>query len=208
MIETIKYNLEHKKAAWIVLLLILVLILFLVVALFTRAYLAPIPDTPYMTAFSVSNCAEVNLLSEQDTISRSLDYPRNDGDGMLTTPYQFTIANTCSSAATVNIYLVIPTVPSNAIALSNIKMSLNEATPVTLDSLTSKSLSSTYQNQFNIQTGLVYSSAKQITSVTLPPQSTTYAMSFRLRLWISSEAVISNSGRSFAGVIMVADSGA
>ena len=59
-----------------------------------------------------------------------------------------------------------------------------------------------------IQTGLVYSSAKQITSVTLPPQSTTYAMSFRLRLWISSEAVISNSGRSFAGVIMVADSGA
>ncbi len=210
MVETLKYNFEHKKSVWIILLLILIMVLLLIVTLLTRAFLAPIPEETDLTVISVSNCAVVNFIGEGTPISRTLAYPMNDGDGMLTDPFQFSLTNTCDESVSVNIYMVIPTVPATAsrIPVAQMQVSVNESTPTTMSSLTSKTLSAAAQTQFNSQTGLTYEAARILTSVTLPPQSTTYALDYRIRLWIKSTATVASGNKTFVGVIMVADSGA
>ena len=202
MVEKIKYNIEHKRSLWIIMLLILVLFFFLILALVTRAYLTPHQDESTLTPISMSSCLHYQLIDENNSISLTNTYPMIDSSGIANDPYEFSIKNTCDDSITAKIYLVLTSSP--AIPANYVKVSLNEMTPDLLSNKTTASFSAQYQAQFNTSSGLSYGTSYILNSVLLNSRD---IKDFRLRIWLDKSTPNQYMNKNLSLVLVIADSG-
>ena len=149
-----------------------------------------------------SGCLSI-LFNDKDindniiNINLSNSYPMSDSMGLGTIPYSFTVKNTCTLKANINIYLhsiSTSTLDSryikyniiNDINNTSYTRSLNNHEIAELDSYYLAELQNNILNSYNID------------SVTLEPDDTA---SFNLRLWIDDTAPNEIMGKTFTCAI-------
>lgn len=131
-------------------------------------------------------------------------YPMTDEKGGTTTPYKFTIKNTCESGTTINYKLTLDslTTPASTLNANLIKYKLDKtngtAQPGTATMLNTKlsdnALDAITKSTYNIQN--VYN----LEEGTLAPNET---KTYDLRLWLDSSATNDTMGQSFTGMVLV-----
>src|SRR5574344_1462558 len=99
MFKKLKYLIENNKYKKVLLVLLpLIIVLFLTLILTSKAFMKPVIANPAITSVSVSSCGTMTL-TDQNPITLANAYPMSDNKGLLSTPYTFTITNSCSTAS-------------------------------------------------------------------------------------------------------------
>jgi hypothetical protein len=107
MFKKLKYLIENNKYKKVLLVLLpLIIVLFLTLILTSKAFMKPVLANPAITSVSVSSCGTMTL-TDQNPITLANAYPMSDNKGLLSTPYTFTITNSCSTASSFMVYLVV-----------------------------------------------------------------------------------------------------
>ena len=216
MIDKISSRIKKNKSLAIILLVVLVLIVLLIVALFTRAYLLNKEVVPRDAVINVSVCGDA-IINSSGAFTFENAYPMLDTSGLRTEGHNFSVSNTCSSAATLKFYFVIT---SNDTYFSYVRYSINSNTPGTLKNTSSSYIKNTlsispYQklsekitNQ--ITTALGSSSWTYATLLTTENLAANQKQNYNFKFWLSTSA--SNSLQSnpsitknLTGVIVIAD---
>lgn len=135
-----------------------------------------------------SECFNVDLTNESQSISLTNAYPVDDDEGLLGTPYTFDISNTCALDA---YYYVLIDTKTDSFADSYVKLSVNSGTP--------KFLNATPNTVYAPEAG--YSSSAIIDSGELAKNA---SKSFQVNLWIDSNTTYEQvAGTNWEGRIRV-----
>ncbi len=192
-----------SKKRLIILLAILVMILLLVIFLVSRAFIAPEIDKPAITNVNISSCAYFNLENEENPISLAESFPMSDNQGLRTTPYTFTLTNTCEAEASFNLYLVVNS--DSQITTDKIKVDLSTFTSNVnspINGLGTATLDAATESEYELKTGNTVKEVYLLQSATLLKD---LPVEFDFRMWISEIAGNEVANQTFNASILVAD---
>jgi hypothetical protein len=190
-------RLRYQSALAIIAILILVM-------LFIGSSYALWKVTKYQNGVNVveTGCFSLAFSEQSSSINLTNAYPISDEKGLKTTPYVFTLTNTCTVEAEYNVYLnalkVLDT-ESKSIKIDDslIRYSFGSTTTTT-DTLSSATLnddSSSYSN-FDYKDDIA--SSYILASGTLKQNE---SIQYSLRLWIGEDATTDINNKIFEGVI-------
>lgn len=148
-----------------------------------------------------TGCFELTFTEQSSSINLTNAYPIKDEKGLKTTPYTFTLKNTCTIDADYIVYLNTLKTTGTKIDDSLIKYSLlktgdsiNVANPLSTASVNSDISSFTYDKELLTSYSLATGSLAQNEQV-----------QYNLRLWIDESATTSINGYTFeAGIATLA----
>ena len=202
MFKKLKSLIENNKYKKVLLVLLpLIIVLFLTLILTSKAFMKPILANPAITSVSVSTCGTMTL-TDQNPITLANAYPMSDNKGLLSTPYTFTITNSCSTASSFMIYLVV--FSDSEIPDKNIKYNLDTTNKTELISnLPERILSTSIKNQLITKIGKsTISKVYQLDSKSLSAGS---SQVFNLRMWLDISSSNELMNKKFISTIAVAD---
>jgi hypothetical protein len=202
MFKKLKYLIVNNKYKKVLLVLLpLIIVLFLTLILTSKAFMKPILANPAITSVSISTCGTMTL-TDQNPITLANAYPMSDNKGLLSTPYTFTITNSCNEASSFMIYLVVfndSEIPNN-----NIKYNLDTTNNTALiSSLPERIFSTAIKNQLITKIGKsTISNVYQLDSKSLSAGS---SQTFNLRMWLDINAGNELMNKSFISTVAIAD---
>jgi hypothetical protein len=202
MFKKLKYLIENNKYKKVLLVLLpLIIVLFLTLILTSKAFMKPVLANPAITSVSVSSCGTMTL-TDQNPITLANAYPMSDNKGLLSTPYTFTITNSCSTASSFMVYLVV--FSDSEIPDKNIKYNLDTTNKTELiNSLPERVLDTSVKNQLITKIGKsTISKVYQLDSKSLSAGS---SQTFNLRMWLDINSSNELMNKTFISTVAVAD---
>lgn len=188
----------NKKS--IILLLILVLCLILIIILSSNAFLSSHIGTPAIENINVTTCLDITF-EDQNPINLTNTYPMSDNKGKLTTPYTFTVTNTCSNSTPVYVYLAVFT--DSTMSESNVKYYLDTSNDTQLlSAITPTTLSTNISSQLTTN---VNKTIKNIYLLDTRTLNSNVSQIFNLRMWVDLNAGNSTQNKVFYPTILVTD---
>lgn len=135
-----------------------------------------------------TGCFNTTFTENGNAINLADAFPSTDAEGATMTPYTFTIENTCSLTANYNVNL--ESLQDTDLALSNIKVSIDNETPSLLSDMTS--VDTTIKDAIE---------AKNLKTGTLAAGET---KSYALRMWLDEDAPLeTSSNKTYKGKIVI-----
>ncbi len=175
---------EKDRKKIIVGLVIMIILSFLVVIGVSYAYwqITKVQETKNVVA---TGCFNVTL-TEKNPINLALAAPVDNTTGMSTTPYTFTIKNTCqyNTSYVVNLESLANTTFKN----TSIRVALNN----------SNKLYSEYQ-----AADKYYNTSKDSRRLTTGTLAANGSVTYNLRLWVDSAVTVSEASKVFESKIIV-----
>lgn len=180
-----------------------IIAIMLVITMFLGSSYALWKVTKYQETANVieTGCFELSFTEQSSSISLKNTYPITDEKGLKTTPYMFTLKNTCTIAADYKVYLNTLEPTGTKITDTLIKYSLQKTGgSVAVASLLSGATVNKDVTNFTYDKNLLTS--YEIATGTLQPEE---SAQYSLRLWIDESATTAINGQSFeAGIATVA----
>jgi hypothetical protein len=203
MFKKLKYLIENNKYKKVLLVLLpLIIVLFFTLIFTSKAFMKPVLANPSITSVSVSSCGTMTLSELSSSITLANAYPMSDNKGLLSTPYTFTITNSCSTASSFMVYLVV--FSDSEIPDKNIKYNLDTTNKTELISvLPERVLDTSVKNQLITKIGkTTISKVYQLDSKSLSAGS---SQTFNLRMWLDINSGNELMNKTFISTIAVAD---
>lgn len=182
--------------------LIVIAILMVITAFIGSSY-ALWKVTKYQTTTNVieTGCFEVTFTEQSSSINLDNTYPISDEKGLKTTPYMFTIKNTCTIDAEYTVYL-------NTLQSSGTKISDNlikYALLKTGDSVNVANALSTAEVNTDVASFSYDKDLLTSYSLATGTLSQNESAQYSLRLWIDESATTAINGQTFeAGIATIA----
>ena len=184
--KTIKETRKNKRKMSAKIIAILVLTVFITSAV-TYGYFAA---NKFQTGNNtlLTECFNIDMTNESASINLSNAYPISNKKGQETTPYSFTLTNTCATTAK---YYIIVDSKTNSFDDRYLNVSVNKELPETLSKRenTSYPADSGYQSSHIIKTGTLVKDASK---------------DFEVRLWIDEATTYEQlTGRGWEGQVRI-----
>lgn len=180
-----------------------VIAVMLVITMFLGSSYALWKVTKYQETTNIieTGCFELSFTEQSSSISLKNTYPITDEKGLKTTPYMFTLKNTCTIAADYKVYLNTLETTGTKITDSLIKYSLQKTgDSVAVASLLGAATVNSDVTNFTYDKNLLTS--YELATGTLQPED---SVQYSLRLWIDESATTAINGQTFeAGIATVA----
>ena len=169
--------------------------------------------TKYQTKENVihTGCFELSFSEETSSINLNNAYPITDDKGLKTTPYTFTLTNTCEIDATYTVYLNTLRAKSGQIKLDDkyIKYSLKQRNSSVAVANPLPTLSSATENtedltNFTFESGDVLDKSYELATGSLKGRSSAEAndgasVTYDLRLWMDEDVELKDEKGSVPG---------
>lgn len=135
-----------------------------------------------------TGCFNTTFTENGNAINLADAFPTTDAEGATMEPYTFTIENTCSLTASYNVN--IESLADTDLALSNIKVSIDNETPTLLSEMTT--VDTTIKDAIE---------AKNLKTGTLAAGE---SKSYALRMWLDEDAPLETStNKTYKGKIVI-----
>jgi hypothetical protein len=142
-----------------------------------------------ITANAVNSSCFTTTFTDENNINLTSQIPIIDSEGMILTPYTFTIKNTCNMAA--NYEINLESLETSTVDAKFIKISFNDENPVLLSSFdaTATTINGSI-GSYKLKTGYL---------------DTNEEVTYNIRLWVSSDVKISDNiaNKEFDGKVVV-----
>ena len=150
-----------------------------------------------------STCFNITYAENTSSINLTNTYPMADTKGLTTSPYTFTITNTCTTAnqsETVKYIVTLNTLTASPSTLTgSLKYRLDKTAPTAVQG-TIGTLSTPYELNQNVKTEEGIATSYNLETGTLAPGE---SKTFNLRLWINEDADNTIMGQNFEGKVLV-----
>jgi len=180
---------KNKK---VTIAIISVIALVLVIIGITYAYWL-VTETQTDRNVITTGCLDITLNGEANDITLENQFPMTDEDGLKLTPYEFTVTNNCNTAVDYQINLESLGEENESISSSAIKIALDDDVLSLLSerNIATPTLEETYDSRV-IKMSRLSSVGSEGSSI-----------SHKLKMWIDSNAPISEMNKSFRSKITV-----
>ena len=196
----VKYmKIKNKKSFYITLtsLLIFLVSIFLI----SYAYLKPRVGAKAKTAVNITSCGYFTFLDGSSSINLTNTYPMSDNMGKKTTPYTFSVKNTCAETSNFVIYLVVPTTSEIDDVYINYDLQpSNQSGSIT--NIIKTDLDPSLLAQIKTLHSYEVKSVFELTTDTIGPGVT---KNYNIKLWVNKIAPNSIMNKSFSASLAVID---
>ena len=139
-----------------------------------------------------SACLDISISGEKNDITLSKQTPLADGQGLILTPYEFTVTNNCNTPAIYQITLEAVGNKNTALSTTTIKYSLDNVIGLLSD-----------QEETNTTINGAYESRKLTMGILASKGEEGASKSYKLRLWIDNDTPISEVQKTFTSKVSV-----
>lgn len=189
---------KYKKVLLVLLPVILCLVVLLILT--SSGFMKAKVGNGAITDVNVSTCGTMTL-SDSNPINLQNSYPMTDNRGLQTTPYTFTITNTCDVSSSFMVYLVI--LGDSEIDPSLVKYNLDTTASTGLvTTLEERTFKDGIKSQFQTKTGKTVSKVYLLDTHTLTKGT---SQTFNLRMWLDKDVGNEIINKNFIVTIAVAD---
>jgi hypothetical protein len=155
---------------------------------------------PAIENINVTTCLDITF-EDQNPINLTNTYPMSDNKGKLTTPYTFTVTNTCSNSTPVYVYLAVFT--DSTMSEANVKYYLDTSNDTQLlSAITPTTLSTNISSQLTTK---VNKTIKNIYLLDTRTLNSNVSQIFNLRMWVDLNTGNSTQNKVFYPTILVTD---
>ena len=190
---------KYKKVLLVLLPVILSLVVLLILT--SSGFMKAKVGNGAITDVNVSTCGTMTL-SDSNPINLQNSYPMTDNRGLQTTPYTFTITNTCDVSSSFMVYLVV--FSDSEIDASNVKYNLDTTGKTELiANLPERTMNTSVKNQLITKIGK--STISKVYALDTKSLAKGTSQTFNLRMWLDKDVGNEIINKNFIVTIAVAD---
>lgn len=196
----VKYmKIKSKKNFYITLISLLIFLVTLF--LLSYAYLKPRIGEKASTAVSITSCGHFTFLDGSSSINLTNSYPMSDNMGKKTTPFTFSIKNTCETSSKFIIYLVVPKTSEIPINYISYELQPTNTSGKLIDKVNTN-LIPTLKSQLETIHSFEIENVIELTTDTLTPGMT---KTYDIKLWANKSASNDVMNKTFEATVAVID---